>query len=159
VVELTPRWIWCLPGNAGNFQCCRVRNRNMPIHPLKQRRVSCGDAIKILPCRERLVGPQGMIPPAAQQPLSWQRLIGGGSHPAKEVRQGSASIQINTELGLSRSRQVDMSIVKSGHHKGALQVDQPGARLLEPQNRDIVAGCDNLVAAHCNGCDPVRDIG
>jgi hypothetical protein len=49
-----------------------------------------------------------------------------------------------------------MSIIKPRHHKGALQVDQLGSRLLEPQNRGIVAGGDNLVAAHCNGRDPLR---
>ena len=51
-----------------------------------------------------------------------------------------------------------MSIIKPGHHKGALEVDQLGARLLEPQNRGIVAGGDNLVASDRNGRDPLRRV-
>ena len=52
-----------------------------------------------------------------------------------------------------------MSIVKPGHHKGALQVDEPGARLLEPQDCGIIAGGHNIVAAHRNRRDPLRGIG
>src|ERR1700722_10487896 len=128
----------------------------MPIHPPKQRRMTCGHPIKILPGWERLVGPQRMIPTTAQQPLTWESLIGGDSYSLKHVRQGSASIEIHTELGLSRSRQVDVSIIKPGHHKGALQVDQLGVRLLEPQNCGIVAGSHNLVVSDRNGRDPLR---
>jgi hypothetical protein len=54
---------------------------------------------------------------------------------------------------------MDMSVIKPGHHKGAFQVDQFGARLFEPQNCGVVAGCDNLVAAHRKGRDPLRGMG
>lgn len=112
--------------------------------------------IEILPGWECLVSPQGVIPTTAQQPLTWESLIGGDSYPVKHVGQGSASIEIHTELGLPRSRQVDVSIIKPGHHKGALKVDQLRARLLEPQNCGIVAGGHNLVASDRNGRDSLR---
>jgi hypothetical protein len=130
----------------------------MSIHSVKQRWMTGSYPIKILPGWKRLVGPQRMVPAPAQQPLTWERLMGGDSYPLKHLRQGSASIEIHTELGLSRIRQVDVSIIKPGHHKGALEVDQLGARPLEPQNRGIVAGGYNLVASDRNGGDPLRRV-
>src|ERR1700722_845173 len=118
--------------------------------------MTCCYPIEILPGWERLVGPQRMIPTTAQQPLTWERLTGGDLYSLNHVRQGSASIQIHTELGLSCSRQVDVSIIKPWYHKGAVQVDQLGARLLQPQNCGIVAGSHNFVASDCDGRDPLR---
>jgi hypothetical protein len=88
--------------------------------------------------------------------LAWERPIGSDAYSLKHLRQGSASIEIHTDLGLSGIRQVDVTIIKPRHHKRALQVDQPGARLLEPQNCGIVAGGYNLVAADRDGRDPLR---
>jgi hypothetical protein len=65
VIELTPRRIGRLPADTRNFECCRVRHRNMPIHPAKQRRMTGSYPIEILPGWERLVGPQRMIPTTA----------------------------------------------------------------------------------------------
>ncbi len=48
-----------------------------------------------------------------------------------------------------------MGVVDTRHYEGALQVKEPGPRLLLPQDRCIVSHSDNFMRRDCDGSGPL----
>ena len=82
-------------------------------------------------------------------------MLCGSAHPVKHVRQGSGAGQIDRELILPRIGHVDVGVVDTRHHEGALQVKEPGPRLFLPQYRRIVSHGDNFMRPDCDGRGPL----
>jgi hypothetical protein len=66
-------------------------------------------------------------------------MVRGGAHPAKHVCQGSAPVQINTELVLPGSGQMHVRVVEAGHDERPLQIGEPGPGLFFAQDCSVIS--------------------
>ncbi len=103
-----------------------------------------------------LLAHKGMVPTAAQEPLSRRSCGCGSTHPAQHLSQRSAAGEIDRELEAPRIGEMHVGVIDAGHHEGPMEVEEPGPRLLLAQNRRIVADGDDLMVSHGDGRDPLR---
>ncbi len=108
-----------------------------------------GDGVDCLPGGERFVGPEGLVPAAAEDPGAG---VGGGGESLdalEHIGEGACTGEIDGEhLLLAGGEEVDMGVVEAGHDEGAVEVD----------DRRVRGFCgEDLAVGACGGDDAVAD--
>ena len=124
VIELTALGIGRCARDAGSFERRRIRDGNVTVDTLKDRRMTVRDSIELLARRQNLLRPNGVVPSAALQPLARRGNLRGTLDAIEHLLKRLASRQIDRELDAARLAQVRVRIVDAWHGEGAAEVDE-----------------------------------
>src|ERR1700694_910242 len=131
MINLAALRIGALRGNTHGLKRCGIGDRDMPIHTNKYGRVVSGLRIDVLARGKFIAGPESMVPATPHQPFAGCSSPGAGCDASLHLLQGSGAYQIYVELLKAAGRKMSMSIVETGHHKVAAQINYLGPGALE----------------------------
>src|SRR5271154_5400442 len=121
VVQLATLWIRGLIGHSRQGERCRVGDRNVPVHPGEDRWMATRYGVEIMPGGQGLAGPQGMVPTAAQEPLSRRSCGCCSTHPEQHLRKRSATGEVDRELDAPSIGEMHVGVIDAGHHEGPME--------------------------------------
>ncbi len=122
-------------GDARELQRARVRHGDVPVHAHEHRRVVARNSVDVLPRREFLAGPLGVVPAAPLNPLTQGRGRCLHRNTMFHLVERFYTDQIDIQFFEAAASQVQMRVVKSGHDEVPTKIDD--LRVLPFQPFDI----------------------
>ena len=107
------RWLG-FAGDAGGCEGGGVGDGDVAVDAVEERGMIAGDFVEILAGGQRFVGPEGVIPAAAGEPMARGCCVGGGLDLREHVGERFHAGQVDVKLGAARAAEVRMRVVESG---------------------------------------------
>ena len=96
-------------------------------------------------------GEARLVPPAPQDPLARRRGGRGGADAALDLGHAGDAGEVDVQQRAAARRQVHVRVVEAGRHEAPVQVDHPRRFADDALHLVVVAGDDDVAAAHGDG--------
>ena len=147
-------------GDAGGCERGGIGDGDVAVDAIKEGGMIAGDFVEILARGQGLVGPEGVVPVAASEPVACGSGVGCGFDLREHVGEGFDAGEVDVELGAACAAEVRVRVVEAGEDEG---VRGSGARscraVLGPARRvmsSVVADGEHFAAADGHGLDDLR---
>src|ERR1035437_9270532 len=137
-----------LRGNSSRFQRRCVGYGDVSIPPDEHSRMPAAHRVDILAGRQLSVGPQRLVPAAANEPLAGRGSLGAGRDALLHLLQRARAPQIHAKGLQARMFQMNVGIVESWHYKVATKVDNLRVGALQLADSIIRPDCENAAIAY-----------
>ena len=102
--------------------------------------MSRGDGIEVLAGGQAVLGPVGLVPTPADDPLAWGRVPRPYGDARFHLRKRGCTGQVEVEFEKAGCGEMHVGIVESRHDEVPAQIDYLGVRVL--QFLDLLVGAD-----------------
>ncbi len=151
---------WVFAGDAGGSERGRIRDGDVTVDAIEEGGMIAGDFVEILACGQGFVGPQGVIPVSASEPVACGSRVGCGFDLREHSGEGFDAGEVDVELSAACAAEVRVRVIEAREDEG---VRGSGAEIVESsfrtgKTRDVfsLAYSEHFAAANGDGLNRLR---